>query len=92
MTKMPTPNTTIIPAFWRLGSFSLDRMNIGITRIATSVKICMAALANQTGPAGRQCLCMDSFVPDQNALTGLQKAKPLITIHRPAMMRKAINV
>lgn len=55
--------------------------------------ICIAALAYQTGPTGRQCLLRHGKgPPDQNALTGVQNAKPLITIHSPEIMRNAIRV
>jgi len=66
-------------------------MDIGRIKIMTSVKMCMPALAYQTGPTGRQCLSW-ARLPDQNRLTGTQNAKLLMTIHSPEMMRKVIRI
>lgn len=54
------------------------------------VRIWMAALENQTGPSGRQCSVWAVRFRVQKSLMGMQKAKPLITIHKPKMMRLAI--
>lgn len=55
-----------------------------------SVRIWMAALENQTGPSGRQRAARVVLFRVQKSLTGMQKTKPLITIHKAKMARLAI--
>jgi hypothetical protein len=57
--------------------------------ITISEKICMAALEYQTGPFGRQCLVLDGEACQKSEI-GMQKMKPLNTIHRPATIKKPI--
>lgn len=59
--------------------------------MTTSEKICIAALEYQTGPFGRQCLTATGGGARQKSDTGMQKTKPLVTIHRPAMTRKPMR-
>lgn len=88
--KTPTPKTRIIPTFCWRGRCNVASAGIGRIMITMSVKICMAALEYQIGPLGKQLFAASGLVRSQKSWMGMQKTKPEITIHRPAIMRNAI--
>ena len=63
---------------------------MGRIMITMSLAICIAALEYQTGPLGRQWALWLVLSRLQKKLIGTQNTKPLITIHRPAIMRQVI--
>lgn len=87
--KPPKAKMEINATFCFLGSSSLASAGIGITRIARSVTMCIAALLNQSASELRQ---EPGTERSQNLETGMQFRNALMTAHVPYVARIASMV